>query len=212
MRCTGRKVTCQERDRQRETARDNESQRETERDKDRETVTDRNRQRQRYTEADRSRKIETETERPYSNRTRNRRETCEQAEKGKQADREADIRIGRKSIRRIDRQARQTSTATPRTRSCKRCAVGMEASATHPAYSGMCGGRETRTTPPQNGWVWCQTSQTPQISRAAARWTRLNFSIRTPGRPTKMELQQSRRLNTKHEQGKQQHYKSKSEQ
>src|SRR6218665_3519 len=28
----------------------------------------------------------------------------------------------------------QTSTATPRTRSCKRCALGMEASATHPAY------------------------------------------------------------------------------
>ena len=69
-------------------------------------MTDRNRQRQRYTEADRNRNIETETERPYSNRTRIRRETCEQAEKGKQADREADIRIGRKSIRRIDRQAR----------------------------------------------------------------------------------------------------------
>src|SRR6218665_104428 len=33
----------------------------------------------------------------------------------------------------------QTSTATPRTRSCRRCAVGMEASATHPAYSGICG-------------------------------------------------------------------------
>src|SRR6218665_4139490 len=33
----------------------------------------------------------------------------------------------------------QTNTATPRTRSCKRCAVGMEASATHPAYSGICG-------------------------------------------------------------------------
>src|SRR6218665_2757840 len=37
----------------------------------------------------------------------------------------------------------------------------------------------------------------PPISRAAARWTRLNFSTRTPGRPTKMELQSSRRLNTK---------------
>jgi len=33
----------------------------------------------------------------------------------------------------------QTSTATPRKRSCKRCAVGMEASAIHPAYIGICG-------------------------------------------------------------------------
>src|SRR6218665_2637564 len=39
-----------------------------------------------------------------------------------------------------DRKApSQTSTATPRTQSCKRCAVGMEASAIHPAYSGICG-------------------------------------------------------------------------
>src|SRR6218665_1920062 len=37
---------------------------------------------------------------------------------------------------RADRRApSQTSTATPRTRSCKRLAVGMETSATHPAYS-----------------------------------------------------------------------------
>src|SRR6218665_1729598 len=41
---------------------------------------------------------------------------------------------------RADRRApSQTSTATPRTQSCKRCAVGMEASATHPAYCGICG-------------------------------------------------------------------------
>src|SRR6218665_254763 len=41
---------------------------------------------------------------------------------------------------REDRRApNQTSTATLRTRSCKRCAVGMKASATHPAYSGICG-------------------------------------------------------------------------
>src|SRR6218665_2060698 len=39
-----------------------------------------------------------------------------------------------------DRRApSQTSTATPSTRSCMRCAVGMEASAIHPAYIGICG-------------------------------------------------------------------------
>src|SRR6218665_3047512 len=63
----------------------------------------------------------------------------------------------------------QTSTAIPRTRSCKRCAVGMEDSAIHPAYNGIC----------------CQT----EPANDSNRWTRLNFSIRTHGRPAKMELQ-----------------------
>ena|SRR6218665_2057052 len=39
---------------------------------------------------------------------------------------------------RADRRApSQTSTATPTTRSCMRCAVRMEASAIHPAYIGL---------------------------------------------------------------------------
>ena len=52
-----------------------------------------------------------------------------------------DLHMKRESGRaRADRRApSQTSTATPRTQSCKRCAVEMEASATHPAYSGTCG-------------------------------------------------------------------------
>ena len=39
-----------------------------------------------------------------------------------------------------DRRApSQTSTTTPGTRSCKRCVVGMEVSAIHPANIGICG-------------------------------------------------------------------------
>src|SRR6218665_2392076 len=76
----------------------------------------------------------------------------------------------------------------------------------------MCCGNGSRCHTSRIYWdMWSNFLNQP-ISRAAARWTRLNFSIRTPGKPAKMELQQSRRLNTKHEQGKQQHYKSKSEQ
>ena len=49
-----------------------------------------------------------------------------------------------------------------------RCAVGMEASTIRPAYIEI---------------AMSSNLLYPPISRAAARWTRLSFSIRTPGRP-----------------------------
>src|SRR6218665_1219808 len=63
---------------------------------------------------------------------------------------------------RADRRApSQIRTATQRTGFNKRCAVRMEASAIHPAYIRI---------------MW-SNFLTPPISPAAARWTRLNFSI-----------------------------------
>src|SRR6218665_869747 len=69
------------------------------------------------------------------------------------------------------RASSQTSTDTPRSRFCMRCVVEVEHSAIHPPYVGI---------------LWSNFLN-PTTNLAAARRTRLSFSVRNPGRPANME-------------------------